>query len=165
MALVPRSPSKCLITSKFNISKLIILNNSGGPQFTPTSMTFPTLTPYLSNWESVVYFVVISRFLRRKCGFIFLIFIYIFTYLAASGLSCRTQELWSSLQYVGFFSFSMWDPVPWTRIESGPQHRELRVLATGPPGKFWKCGLKNSKTEIPTPSYDGITGAQNTLPS
>lgn len=42
----------------------------------------------------------------------FLIFIYIFTYLAASGLSCGTQELQSSLQYVGFFSFSMWNPVP-----------------------------------------------------
>jgi len=50
-------------------------------------------------------------------------------------------------------------------LNLGPQHWELKVLATGPPGKFWKCGLKNSKTEIPTPSYDGITGAQNTFPS
>ena len=33
-------------------------------------------------------------------------------------------------------SCGMWDPVPRAGIEHGPQHWELRVLASGPPVKF-----------------------------
>ena len=50
---------------------------------------------------------------------------FLFIYLTAPALSCSSR----------IFSCNMWDLVPWPGIKLCPLHWELRVLATGPPGK------------------------------
>ena len=65
------------------------------------------------------------------CFFFF--FKYLFSHLAAPGLSCSTQNLQSSLWYMRTLSCNIWDMVPQAGIEPGPP--ALGVLATGLPGK------------------------------
>ena len=43
---------------------------------------------------------------------------------------------------VGCFSCSMWDRVPWPRMNLGPMCWEHGILATGPPGKSPHCHFK-----------------------
>ena len=59
------------------------------------------------------------------------LFIYLFIYLAASGLSC-----------------SMWDLVPWPWIKPGPLHWKRGVLATSPPGEPQYLFLGQRKKNI-----------------
>ena len=49
-------------------------------------------------------------------------------WLAAPGVSWGTQPLRSQLQYVGSFSYSMWDLVPWAGIEPRPSTLGVRCL-------------------------------------
>ena len=81
---------------------------------------------------------------------------YLFIYLSVLGLSCHTQDLWSSLWHwsslvaasrifssgVQTLNCSLWDLVPWWGLNPGLLHWECEVLATGPPRKpmiqgFW----------------------------
>ena len=71
------------------------------------------------------------------------LFFLVFICLAALGLSCRMQDLSSSLQDVGALVVACKLLVvvyeiyfPDQRSNLGPLHREPRVVATGPPGKF-----------------------------
>ena len=63
---------------------------------------------------------------RLKLAFIY--FFRLFIYLAASGLICNMQDL-----------------VPDQGLNPGPLHWELRVSATGPPGKSLKLTFKCQK--------------------
>ena len=62
-------------------------------------------------------------------------FLKIFIYLTALGLS---HSMW-------IFSCSIWDLVPWPG-NPGALHWELRVLVTGPPGKFCKWSIFHKGT-------------------
>ena len=55
-------------------------------------------------------------------------------YPEAQGHSCNMWDV--LLGPYRIFSCGIWDLVPWPGIEPRPLHWELRVLATGPPGKF-----------------------------
>ena len=55
-------------------------------------------------------------------------------YLEAQGHSCNMWDV--LLAAYRIFSCGIWDLVPWPGVEPRPLHWELRVLATGPPGKF-----------------------------
>ena len=64
------------------------------------------------------------------------LFICLFIYLAAPGLSYGTRDLPSSLWYAGslvmvfeLFSYSMWDLVPWPGIKPGPRLLETWSLS------------------------------------
>ena len=65
------------------------------------------------------------------------LFICIFIYLAAPGLSCSTKTLLSLLWYAACYLFScnMWDLVPRAGIEPRPSALGARSPSTGPPGK------------------------------
>ena len=96
-----------------------------------------------------------------------LFFSKLFIYLAPPCLSCCMWDLHSNcvtnlqLQHVEFFffklwhvesldvvcellSWSMWDLVPDQGSNLGPLHWELRVVATGPPGKSQQFLIKES---------------------
>ena len=55
-------------------------------------------------------------------------------YLAAPGLSCPKSLIF--VDTCSLLSWGMWDLIPWPGIQPGPLHWELRILASGPPGKF-----------------------------
>ena len=66
----------------------------------------------------IIIFYLSSSQLKKK---------YFLVYLAVLGLSCSTQDLWSSLWYAGCFSCDvwilscgMWDLVSWPGIVPGP---------------------------------------------
>ena len=65
------------------------------------------------------------------------IFIYVFIYLAAPGLSCSMKNLLSLLWYAACYLFScnMWDLVPQPEIEPRPSALGAWSLSTGPSGK------------------------------
>ena len=64
--------------------------------------------------------------------------------------TCRSHLGFFFNTYFHLFGCTgMWDLVSRPGIEPGPLHRELGILATGPPGKFqFHLGLKGKKSYL-----------------
>ena len=99
-------------------------------------------------------------FLEVLCHFLqscFFFFFRIFIYLAALGLSCRPQDLPSSLEHAGSLA-------PDQGLYIRPLYYECGVLATGPPEKshfLWLWRLSGRKWVISGEKYFSVGTARD----